>query len=333
MIDGENVTAAAVEREWTPHPSEFEPAPGSTETQERDNPRRPRRGWLVAAGVVLAVLVAGLAYSGLEGSDTRTVKGGGAARLFELPNVHPDEPVVSLASFRGKPVVLNFWASWCVPCRKEMPAFQAVAEQVSDRVAFVGVNHQDSRRLAVDLLADTGVRYPSGYDPGGKVAAAYGLFGMPTTLFISPEGRILERRTGEMSRQDLERAIERLFLRGGGPPRPTSLRIGGDDIAVAELAGAAAGLCEARQQATSDPPAARAIFFDRAHGPLHTIARGVEALDRRAAGAVLRAKQAVESDLATPAAPEKLLDDLERLAEATRGALRRLGVSAADCMP
>jgi cytochrome c biogenesis protein CcmG/thiol:disulfide interchange protein DsbE len=316
-----------------PENSESEPVSRSPEQEERTGRRRRHRVWLVLPGVLVAVLVAALAYSGPKGRDARTVQGGGAARLFELPNVRRDEGVVSLASFRGKPVVLNFWASWCVPCRKEMPVFQAVAEQVEGRVAFVGVNHQDSRRLALDLLAETGVRYPSGYDPDGKVAAAYGLFGMPTTLFISPEGMILERRTGEMNRQDLERAIERLFSRSGGPPGPTSLRIGGDDIPAAQLSGAVDGLCDARQQAAGDAAAARATFFDRSHGPLHTIARGIEALDRRAAGDVLRAKQAVESDLATPAAPEKLVDDLGRLAEATRGALRRLDVSAAACTP
>lgn len=69
-----------------------------------------------------------------------------------------------------------------------MPGFQAVYEKVGDRVAFVGVNHQDNREGALKLLADTGVRYSSGFDPDGNVAASYGLFGMPTTLFISDQG-------------------------------------------------------------------------------------------------------------------------------------------------
>jgi cytochrome c biogenesis protein CcmG/thiol:disulfide interchange protein DsbE len=109
-------------------------------------------------------------------------------------------------------VVLNFWASWCVPCRKEMPALQEASEEVQGRVAFVGVNHQDSRGEALKFLEETGVRFPAAYDPEGRTATAYGLFGMPTTIFISPDGRILERHRGEISEAELKRKIERLFL-------------------------------------------------------------------------------------------------------------------------
>jgi thiol-disulfide isomerase/thioredoxin len=108
-------------------------------------------------------------------------------------------------------VLVNFFASWCVPCRKEMPAFQAVSAQLGDRVAFIGVNHNDDRAGALQLLADTGVRYPTGYDPEGHVAASYGLFGMPSTLFVGADGTLLETHTGEISRDQLEQTISRLF--------------------------------------------------------------------------------------------------------------------------
>lgn len=184
----------------------------SAETEEsRAIVKRRRIGVMSAGAVVVVVLAAVLLTSRPAQKSSVTVKGGGAAKNFEIPNLQRGEPVVSLASFKGQPVVLNFWASWCIPCRREMPAFQAVAEKVKGKVAFVGVNHQDGRSAGLDLVKETGVRYPSGYDPGGKVAAAYGLFGMPTTLFISPEGNILERRSGEMSRQELEDALKRLF--------------------------------------------------------------------------------------------------------------------------
>ena len=165
--------------------------------------------------VALAVVAATVTFSGPSTTSAPTTAGGGKARAFELENLRKGEAAVSLAALRGKPVVLNFWASWCVPCRREMPAFQAVSQKMKGRVAFLGVNHQDSRRLALELVEETGVSYPSGYDPKGSVAAAYGLFGMPTTLFISPGGEILGRRTGEMSRKDLEETIERMFLASG----------------------------------------------------------------------------------------------------------------------
>ncbi len=176
---------------------------------------RRRRAVLLGAGATaLAVAVAAFVASRPAPGPELSQKVEGTAPPFTLENLRPGQPDVSLAELRGKPVVMNFWASWCVPCKREMPAFAAVSEQVKDRVAFVGINHQDGQRAALELLAETGVRYPSGYDPEGRVAAAYGLFGMPTTIFISPEGRLLHRRTGEMPRQELEGTIERLFGTG-----------------------------------------------------------------------------------------------------------------------
>jgi len=140
-----------------------------------------------------------------------TVEGGGTAEAFRLPNLVEGQPDVDLAHLRGRPVVVNFWASWCIPCRKEMPAFEAVYERVGGRVAFLGVNHQDSRQLGLQFAAATGVRYPSGYDPDGNVAASFGLVGLPTTIFISPAGKILERRIGPFTEHDLQATIDRLF--------------------------------------------------------------------------------------------------------------------------
>ncbi|HUP68460.1 MAG TPA: TlpA disulfide reductase family protein [Acidimicrobiales bacterium] len=197
------------------------PRPRSVEGSGEDGPdsEAPRRGrfrWIVGGVVVaLAAVAATVAFSGPSTTSAPTTAGGGKARAFELENLRKGQPVVSLAALRGKPVVLNFWASWCIPCRREMPGFQAVAQKLKGRVAFVGINHQDSRRAGLELLEETGVSYPSGYDPKGSVAAAYGLFGMPTTLFISPGGEILGRRSGEMSRKDLEETIDGLFLANG----------------------------------------------------------------------------------------------------------------------
>ena len=178
-------------------------------------PRRRRRRRLVSGALAaIAVAIVAAAVAGHEGSPI--VKGGGSAPEFVLENVHPGEPPVSLETLRGKPVVLNFWASWCGPCRKEMPAFEAVHQQAKDRIRFVGIDNQDYRDSALELLRQTGVSYPSGFDPKGKVAASFGLVGMPTTVFISGDGRLLERRTGEMNREQLEETIERLFAESEG---------------------------------------------------------------------------------------------------------------------
>ena len=177
--------------------------------------RSPRR-WRVWAAVgvasaLIGVLALVLANVASDPAPSASTAGGDRAPDFRLSEVRDESGSVSLEDFKGRPVVLNFWASWCVPCRKEMPALQEVSEGVQDRIAFVGINHQDSRGEALAFLDETGVRFPAGYDPEGSTAAAYGLYGMPTTIFISPDGRILERHRGEISESQLRREIERLF--------------------------------------------------------------------------------------------------------------------------
>lgn len=175
--------------------------------------RRRRWPWVTALAVATAVAAASAAaWPGASGDLALTVALDGPAPGFDLENVREGEPRVSLAGAAGQPVVVNVWASWCPPCRREMPALAAAHRRFGDRVAFLGVNHQDTRDLAVDLLDETGVTYPSGYDPEGSVALDYGLFGMPTTIFIAADGELLERRTGEMTLAELESTIGRLFL-------------------------------------------------------------------------------------------------------------------------
>ena len=185
-----------------------------TETAEPVAPAPTRRRWPLAAGAVaLVAVVTALALTARSDPAPMVRPGEGRrAPTFSAPDVRDPGVTVSLTDFAGKPVVLNWWASWCVPCEREMPAFQAAHEKLGDRVAFVGVNHQDSRRLAVELAEKTGVRYPSAYDPDGKVGQAYGLFGMPTTVFVSADGRIVGTHTGELRRAELEDRIKELFF-------------------------------------------------------------------------------------------------------------------------
>jgi cytochrome c biogenesis protein CcmG/thiol:disulfide interchange protein DsbE len=165
----------------------------------------------VLAAAALAV-VAVVALPDTDDELALTVALDGPAPPFDLENVRVGEPRVSLAEVAGRPALINVWASWCTPCRREMPALAAAHRPFGDRVAFLGVNHQDARDLAVELLDETRVTYPSGYDPDGSVARDYGLFGMPTTIFVAADGELLERRTGEMTLPELESTIERLFL-------------------------------------------------------------------------------------------------------------------------
>jgi cytochrome c biogenesis protein CcmG/thiol:disulfide interchange protein DsbE len=126
-----------------------------------------------------------------------------------LPNVRESEPDVSLANVAGKPVVINFWASWCVPCRKEMPAFEAVHRRRGGRVAFIGVDRQDDRTDALRFLARTRVSYPSAYDPEGRLDASYRLRGMPTTVIVGADGLVVDHVSGPVSEDRLDRVLDR----------------------------------------------------------------------------------------------------------------------------
>ena len=188
--------------------------------------RRPRRGrrvalWagllaapLLSAGLV-GVLLAGAGRPGIENQRLDQGPGSGPAPVFELPSLDDPTQTVRLADYRGQPVVLNFWASWCVPCRREMPRLAAAARRLQGRVAFLGVDYKDPPEDALPFVRKTGVGYPSAVDRDGSLGARYGLYGLPTTVFIRPDGRIVGRYLGEMQGGTLERLLNQLLEASG----------------------------------------------------------------------------------------------------------------------
>ena len=138
----------------------------------------------------------------------------GAAKTFTLDDVRAGRPPVALEALRGKPVVLNFFASWCGPCVREMPALQAMSERYRGKVDFVGVTFNDRREAARGVLERTGVNYPAAFDPESDVAVDYGVRVMPTTFFIGPDGNLVERKDGEISELQLRTVIDRLIGSG-----------------------------------------------------------------------------------------------------------------------
>lgn len=190
--------------------------PGSGTVAGGSTRRRARWIWVGVGLVALtAVLVATFTWSPSgDGIKLAPAQPGGAAHAFSLEDVRAPKRQLSLAEYFGRPVVLNFWASWCVPCQREMPAFESAHRQLGARVVFIGVDTKDARRAARDFLQETGVTYDSGYDPDGTVADAYGLYGLPSTVFISANGKIVDRHSGEIAHdQLLELIAKRLGIR------------------------------------------------------------------------------------------------------------------------
>ena len=105
---------------------------------------------------------------------------------------------VSLRSFRGTPVLLNFWGTWCAPCRAEMPALQSFHEQYGDRVAVVGVNWDHSINEARAFLENLGITYTNVIDRQGKAFVQYGLTALPTSFWLDERGVIMGYWNGAM---------------------------------------------------------------------------------------------------------------------------------------
>ena len=164
----------------------------------------PRRlATLGLAAAALTVVVATLALGG-ESDPNRT------APAFALGDVRGGDRPVALGQRDGKPAVVNFFASWCVPCRKELPVLERAHRRQAGKVAFIGVAVDDARGAASGLLAEAGVTYPAGLDPDKAVAGSYRLRGMPTTVFVGSDGRVLGQVEGALSRASLDRWLGRL---------------------------------------------------------------------------------------------------------------------------
>jgi peroxiredoxin len=113
-----------------------------------------------------------------------------------------------LSDWQGQPVVLNFWATWCAPCRDEMPEFVEVyGERQEEGLMIVGINAQESADQAAKFMAEYGITFPVALDSRGDVQQIYNVRGLPTTVFIDRAGRIVQRWPGRLDRRGLEEAL------------------------------------------------------------------------------------------------------------------------------
>ena len=169
--------------------------------------RTQRRLVLAAAVVVLVAAVAIIGSGGSGGSST-------AADATDRAAVPPTEfelfegSSASFDDFAGKPLVINFWASWCPACVSELPDFQKVHEELGDDVTFLGMANADQRSAAESLAADVGLTYTLADDPDGELFRSLDLIAMPSTVFVTADGQISEVFGGQLTESSLVERIE-----------------------------------------------------------------------------------------------------------------------------
>jgi cytochrome c biogenesis protein CcmG, thiol:disulfide interchange protein DsbE len=118
-------------------------------------------------------------------------------------------PTLHLASLKGKPVMLNFWASWCDPCKHEAPLLETTWQRVqSQGIIFLGIDFQDARSDGLNFLRTYGITYPNVADDTGTTAINYGLTGVPETFFLDRHGVIVSKVTGELTEQSLQSNLQ-----------------------------------------------------------------------------------------------------------------------------
>ncbi len=165
---------------------------------------------LVLGALLVVPLLLFLAVS--LGKDPRAIDSplvGKEAPTFTLEDL--EGRVYQLAASRGRPVVINFWATWCQPCVVEHPVLLSGARRYAGRVDFVGVVYQDEPAAIRQFVATRGAWGPSLIDPGSRVAIAYGVYGAPETFIVNAEGTIVEKVTGLVTPQALERILGELL--------------------------------------------------------------------------------------------------------------------------
>ena len=165
---------------------------------------------VLIVGVIIAVALIGLLFLGL-GKDPQAIRSpliGRPAPSFTLREVGTGS-TISLEQFKGKPVVLNFWATWCGPCYEEHPVLVANARALPN-VQFLGVVFQDTEDKIQRFLNDRGSAYPTVIDDAGKTAIAYGVGGVPETFFLDATGKIVAKFSGPLTSELLQNNLSKV---------------------------------------------------------------------------------------------------------------------------
>ncbi|MED5429339.1 MAG: TlpA disulfide reductase family protein [Chloroflexota bacterium] len=171
---------------------------------------------------LLAMLIAGFTIFlaiGVMGTTTATSRSGKElvgkkAPSFVAPKVGGQ--LVSLENYKNKPLVLNFWASWCPPCRDETPGMERIWRKYEDQgVVILGINVQDGEKEAERYISEFGVTFSNALDLDGSITVDYGVTGLPVTFFIDNDSVVIGRWVGSISEDRLDNWVSNLIFSTG----------------------------------------------------------------------------------------------------------------------
>jgi len=173
---------------------------------------------LIAVAGLGALFAFGL-LRGAPDKDIESVYLGELAPGFQMglyERYHPEYGATfDYTEFAGTPMVVNFWASWCLPCYQEAPILQEYWRQYEDSgVLFVGIHTQNRERYAEDgrtFLSQFGLTFPNGYDPNSEISIDWGLYGVPETFFIDSNGRVLLKHIGPVTPEVMDQQLRAML--------------------------------------------------------------------------------------------------------------------------
>lgn len=183
--------------------------------QTLSQPKQPTAGRnvLLIGGVLLLLGLMAIMAVNLQKVESVDLQGRKAPSFSLTLFDQFEQKQMALANLRGKVVVVNFWASWCVECYKEAALLEQGWQDYKDRgVVFVGVDYLDTDKEGLAYMAKYGITYPSGPDLGSKIAKDYAITGVPETFFIDQEGNIIHVQIGPIERDQLYGLLDRLLV-------------------------------------------------------------------------------------------------------------------------
>jgi cytochrome c biogenesis protein CcmG, thiol:disulfide interchange protein DsbE len=185
------------DEERTPAPAEFGDDTG------RGGRKRPSRVVIIAVAVCAVLVAAVIAVDSTSHSAKPAPQP--LAPDFTLPSLRDPAQQVSLSTYRGQPVVVNFFASWCAPCKQETPLLARFYRTSRDGVVIIGVDADDTASLARQFLVAEGITYPVAFETTEAVANAYGVseIGIPETFFLNSRHHIVKRIIGDVTSREL----------------------------------------------------------------------------------------------------------------------------------